>query len=212
MNRCLCVLTCVVFLLVCCEIPEYPYFLKESGKLYDVARDFSSSKNPAGAWSYGNAASPGGDFTLITENNGGTDLNSWTGASGSAVTKNISVSAVDDPGNSLHWEPGDLSFHPGSDGTYCVIRWTAPESGTCEITAIFELIDQQANNTDVHILHESHELYTVELQGYMDVQSFISGSAIKVARGETIDFVLGYGSGMSYFEDSTKIDAQITLN
>lgn len=129
---------------------------------------------------------------------------------GASVTKNVTSVTVDDPGNSIHWKSGDLSFHPGSDDTYTVIRWTAPSNGKCMITAAFEHIDENGGSSYVYIKHNDVVLYEIEVTGYLVPQSYSSASAVTTSQGDTIDFIMGCGGG-GWWEDSTKIDAQIVF-
>ena len=37
----------------------------------------------------------------------------------------------------IRWDPGRLSFHPGSKGEYAVVRWTAPQAGVYDVQVGF---------------------------------------------------------------------------
>lgn len=51
---------------------------------------------------------------------------SWhnAGRSDPCVTHNGTTHAIQ--GLGITWSPGQLAFHPGRDGEYAVVRWTAP--------------------------------------------------------------------------------------
>jgi alpha-galactosidase len=109
--------------------------------------------------------------------------------------------------SNIRWEPGCLSFHPGPNGEYSVVRWTAPEAGEHSIHAAFSAIDPKAT-TDVHVLHRGQPLFDgwINLHGEGKRVSF--DRKITVAKGDVVDFVVGWGNG-SYFFDSTGLDARV---
>lgn len=108
----------------------------------------------------------------------------------------------------IRWEPGRLSFHPGPKGEYAVVRWTAPAAGEYRIKAGFRAIDQQTT-TDVHILHDGRSVFDgfVRLEG---AGPFVSHEqTLAAARGDTLDFVVGWGNG-AHVCDSTGLEVAIT--
>ncbi len=48
--------------------------------------------------------------------------------------------------------PHQLSFHPGPNGEFCLIRFTAPTSGKFQISGAFTGVDTHGTTTDAHIL------------------------------------------------------------
>lgn len=110
--------------------------------------------------------------------------------------------------NGITWPPRGLSFHPGSNGEYSVIRWMAPSGGHYRIESAFTGIDEKTT-TDVHVLQNGHSLFDslINLGGKGKKTSY--EGAIDLDKGDTLDFVVGYGNG-SYEYDSTGLDAVIT--
>jgi hypothetical protein len=107
----------------------------------------------------------------------------------------------------ITWEPGQLAFHPGRDGEYSVVRWTAPDEEKVVVSAAFKSIAERAT-TDVHILHNSRVLF----DGLINVknggpQTRFQGS-VTVRRGDNIDCAVGYGNG-NYGADTTALDVII---
>ena len=107
----------------------------------------------------------------------------------------------------ITWAPGQLAFHPGRDGEYSVVRWTAPNEEKVEISVAFESIAERAT-TDVHVLHNGRALF----DGLINVkdggpQAQFQGS-MAVKRGDTIDCAVGYGNG-NYGADTTALDVVI---
>ena len=111
-------------------------------------------------------------------------------------------------GLGITWAPGQMAFHPGRDGEYAVVRWTAPATGRYRIAAAFASIAERAT-TDVHILHEGRSIF----DGLINVSG--AGPAcqwsgeIEVAAGEKVDLACGWGNG-NYGGDTTALEVTIT--
>lgn len=110
-------------------------------------------------------------------------------------------------GLGITWAPGQLAFHPGRDGEYSVVRWTAPNEEKVEISAAFESIAERAT-TDVHIIHNDRTLF----DGLINIKDGGSQTqfqrSVAVRRGDTIDCAVGYGNG-NYGADTTALDVII---
>lgn len=107
----------------------------------------------------------------------------------------------------ITWRPHELAAHPGSNGEYAVLRWTAPAAGEYVVSARFSSGAESAT-TDVHVLQQGRALFDglVNLGGQGSDCSW-EGTA-KVAAGETIDFAVGYGNG-NYGGDTTAVVASL---
>jgi hypothetical protein len=183
---------------------------------FDAAAEFSSA-NPSGAWSYGYSTSPGGAFQIsdrfVSRAPSGVD-DHWSFAlTGSdypnaavlAVAKNNTGGPYYNPGDRTDWEDGQMAFHPGRDGELSVVRWIAPTSGDVEITAAFELIDEDANQVEVYVLHNGVSLFNSVLVGFGvpdDHNRFLT-----VVAGGALDFAVGAAG--TFVEDTTGLSALI---
>ena len=91
------------------------------------------------------------------------------------------------------WQPGQCAMHPGLNGEYSVVRWTAPETDTYSISAEFTGMVPRAT-TDLHIFNKGESVY----EGSIDVAGGKSSAAfqntITVIKGDTIDVVVGNGN------------------
>lgn len=142
-------------------------------------------------------------------NNGGVlkGLSMWKSDAGFEpnVTHNGTGGLRQGLGNT--WAPGRLALHPGPNGEYCVLRWTAPTAGDYSVSAKF--IGLSLIETDeishVHVLHQGKSLFDefVNLQGQSDCEKTVS-----VKAGETIDFAVGSGKSQ-YGGEVTGIVATI---
>ena len=118
----------------------------------------------------------------------------------------VGVNATHDTVRALGitWPAGWLALHPGPGGEYSVIRWTAPSAGKATVEAVFTGISERAT-TDLHVMHNGRPLHDgqINLAGAGNRDLF-TGEVV-VARGDTIDCVVGYGNG-SYGADSTALN------
>jgi hypothetical protein len=188
-----------------------------SAVLYDAAAGFSATKNPNGPWSYGSSASEFSAMTVYsTPTTGVPNLPSWHGTSSTPeVFKNTSSSTI--VNSTVKIAAGQLGAHPGSNGQYSHVRFTAPAAGTYAVTAKWTGIDvggsfsPAGTTTDVHLLYNGKSFFDGAISGFGKSASK-SITFTNVAKGATIEFLVGYGSNKTYFDDSTAISAQITEN
>ena len=188
-----------------------------SAVLYDAAAGFSATKNPNGPWSYGSSATEFSAMTVYsTESTGIPNLPSWHGTNSTPeVFKNTSSSTIVD--TTVKVPAGQLAAHPGSNGEYSHVRFTAPAAGTYAVTAKWTGIDvggsfsPAGTTTDVHLLYNGKSVFDGAISGFGKSASK-SITFTNVAKGATIEFLVGYGSDKTYFDDSTAISAQITEN
>lgn len=108
----------------------------------------------------------------------------------------------------IEWDPGRLSFHPGPQGEYSAVRFTAPTAGKYQIRVRFLAIDQHTT-TDVYVICGPRLLFEgrIRLDGKGPETTY--EDTIGLQEGETVDFVVGFGNG-SYVCDSTGLEVQIT--
>jgi hypothetical protein len=189
----------------------------------DIVSGFSvTNGNPNGPWTYGETKGAGGAFTAFSQGevnaNGIPGVNAWTTPSlYPVVADNTTASSFFTVGT-VFWPVGFLNMHPDNGGNDAVVRYTVPSTGTYTISGMFQGDDNQGictvacaagTTTDVHILSDgSTSLFSEEVTGFLDQQAFsITGN---FTAGETIDFVVGYGTDGNYFNDSTGLQGTIT--
>ena len=181
---------------------------------YDAVKDFSITANPNGVWTYGWTSSLGSPLTPYTVSDTSfiAGLSQWLADRTPSANPRVShndTGVIICPAYCV--PPNDLLLHPGPNGEYTVVRWTAPSSGTIVIQGVFEGLDYGApTSTDVHVLHNSsHSLLRGPINSYRQPLAF-SGILLRVAAGDTIDFAVGFGSNGNYNGDSTGIRFVIT--
>jgi hypothetical protein len=154
------------------------------------------------------------DTRLVMLNSGRWNLN--YSVSGIAAWQNadrvdpcVNFNTTSEPVRALGiiWSPGQMAFHPGRDGEYAAVRWTAPADEKVEVAAVFSSIAERAT-TDVHVLHNGRALYDglINLKDAGREQK--CGLSIEVRKGDRIDFVCGYGNG-DYGADTTALAVTI---
>ncbi len=150
---------------------------------YSAVDQFSSQKNPNGAWAYGYTATLGSPLIKYTIKGSTCCSNQvgWFGPFGPA------------PGYPLLLENAtgstqSLDMDPGPDGEYSIVRWTVPSTGTWDIVGDFQ--GTGTTTTDAHILQDGAPIFDAAVNA-SDVHNF--GLTLKLKAGETIDFAVGFG-------------------
>lgn len=107
----------------------------------------------------------------------------------------------------ITWSPGQMAFHPGRDGEYAAVRWTAPADEKVEVAAVFSSIAERAT-TDVHVLHNGRAVYDGLINLKEAGREQKCSLPIEVRKGDRIDFVCGFGNG-DYGADTTALAVTI---
>jgi len=134
-------------------------------------------------------------------------LDIWHGKAGREpwATRNPSTQPVKTPFN-FTWPPRQVALHPGPQGEYSVVRWTSPMAGRYRIAVTFTGLFKAT--TDVHLLHNGRPKFTAQLNIGGKPNAATHTSELTLAKGDTIDFVVGRGNG-NYGSDSTALTATI---
>ncbi|MCA9192062.1 MAG: hypothetical protein KDB03_09875 [Planctomycetales bacterium] len=182
-------------------------------RTWDAARDFSPHVNAVSDWSYGWTATLGATLNVYPNQSQVQGLDVWDDpAIISAGAPSVAHNGTDQVIHSnlnIIWQPGQLSFHPGQLGQQSVVRWTAPITGSVQIAATFGNIDFSAGaTTDVYVLHNGQTLFSGTVNG-VGSESRLPTVSRSVTAGDTIDFVVGVGTG-GFVYDSTSIAATIS--
>ena len=183
-------------------------------KVADMVADFSIGRgNPNGNWSYGSSGALDSAFTKSTVPINSGDLICWGATQGTpctstqrAIIKNRSqgnitpLAGIVIPNNVLH-------LHPGQNGEYAVVRWTAPEAGLYTVSGFFEGLNSRPTSTDVHVVMNSETVFDAEVSTFMNPMNFDVTHVLRA--GDTIEFAVGFGSDRNFFYDSTGVSAKI---
>jgi hypothetical protein len=182
-----------------------------SARADDIAASFSATSNPNGPWSYGSYVESTSTFTLFTSS--GTScagLPFWSAPGGFPIVEanntgsTQSCGTVTVPTDTLDLHPQDLA------GTDADARWTAPASGTYEISGNFSSLD--STTTFDSILVNGASAFSTNLSSSNTSSGFALTETLTA--GSTIDFIVNCcsGSDQSFFNDSTGLQGSIDLN
>ena len=174
--------------------------------VFDGAADFSATLNPTPLWAYGASPTLGSLVAFTTHVVEG--ISGWRDAPGIPTSFGVPAVAYNHTSAPVGlWPPGQLGFHPGPNGEFGVIRWTAPAGGEYQLRVKFSGGDSAT--TDVHVLRTGLSLFTGNINGQGDTELF--ASPVTMSAGDTVDFAVGVG-GNHFFSDSTFTDIRITAN
>jgi PEP-CTERM motif-containing protein len=181
----------------------------------DVAADFSSTDNPNGVWRYGWSETLGSPLVLSTSPRTRDGVDTWPGdlaPDGNPAEYHNGTQDLILLGGGARFEPGQFGLHPGPDGQYAVVRYTAPDSGSTLITAEFSGQDTTGTSSDVHVLFNGLSLLDAFVEGNGNASIVPFDRTLSLKEGDTIDFAVGFGSNGTFFGDSTALAASIQLN
>ena len=177
-----------------------------SAETWDLAKDFSTDKNPNGPWFYGFSNYGGTTLTPLPAAKDILDvsgLNGWAAGRFPFVAKNTTDAALAGPGFDV--APGEIVLHPGEVPEDVVtVRWVAPSAGTYDVAAAFRRLDpgakvapfviKQLGKPDQQILLGGKEIPAA------DSLKFSDGMLVLAAQ-DTLDF------SVSAWEDGPGHDA-----
>jgi hypothetical protein len=183
---------------------------------WDAASEFNDSANPdaanpSGVWSYGWKKTLTDKFYLaVTPYTDPPFRFGWCNASGYPLIYHSTraVPALMNGPNTYVAPPHLMALHPGLDGEYAVLRFSAPADGTYKVSGQFFAVDGNGTGTttDVWILQDNARTGAfsakVDYYGGAKVASFTS-KLFQLKKGATLDFQVGYGANKTYFYDST---------
>ena len=196
------------------EVFGQPAGSSDSVEQMDAVADFSATTNPAGVWSYGYIDPPAsGSFaTFDRQVTLAPGLSGWASSAPGASSELVAAHNVTDVNvteRTIVHKPDLVDLHPGPHGERSVVRWTAPSSGIYLVSGRFEGVDSQGTTTDATVSHNSTTLlFTTNVTGNGDTKPF--SVTVAVFGGDTVDFSVGYGANLSYFNDTTGLAATVT--
>ena len=180
-------------------------------QVFDAASSFSTINNPTGVWTYGSSLTLGGTLTPYTQYSTqvGGSFQIWGQPTFPGVYHNSSnISPVAYLTGRLG--PGDLAAHPGADGEYSIVRFTAPVGGLYALLGSFVGADIFGTTTDVHVLRNGVSLFDGFVNGFGPSSLVAQSQSLVLASGDRVDFAVGFGANRMYFNDVTIVTARLT--
>ena len=188
----------------------------------DFAASFSGTSNPNGVWSYGQFVESTSTFTLFPGQNANPPapcgLPYWSGTGYPYVVANnsgstVSCGTVTIPNDMLWMHPMNMA------GTDSDVRFTAPASGTYEITGSFSALD--TTTTLDSILVNGTPVFSTFIcnpgngETCAPTNTRAPFSVVKtLSAGNTVDFIVNCCSGpdQTFLFDSTGLSGAIDSN
>jgi len=100
-----------------------------------------------------------------------------------------------------------LDMHPGVNGQYSVVRFTAPTAGLYSLSGFFQGIDPAPTTSDVHVLVNGVAIFNGNISTFGVQNNFSASPNLNV--GDHVDFEVGFGTGGAP-NDSTGLSATLT--
>ncbi|MFO1484532.1 MAG: LamG-like jellyroll fold domain-containing protein [Verrucomicrobiaceae bacterium] len=184
-----------------------------------------NANNPSQTWQYGHTETNGTGFTPYPAKVAGVPGNGlmagWGGYFDGGVIFNPTFQTQSYNGSGTNQPADELGMFPTSNGAKSVVRWTAPASGSYQVSGLFEGIEQYGGGTTsdasivkngdtAHPLHfDSSDNSGINyVNGYQTQKTF--SFYVSVNAGDTLDFRVGWGSNNNYGYDGTGFKATIT--
>jgi hypothetical protein len=199
---------------------------------FDVAADFSLTKNPNGVWQYGYSETLSlapDQFRPDTFTRKAGVIGFWhpqtNPGPGPGYYPYIAYNPTQETqlGSSNGWavRTDQIAMEASNTGQYSLVRFITPRDGQYNISGRFEGIHFGLSTTDVHVLHNAESLFDAEIQGYGGDPRFhkVEGAnpaasfdkSILLRSGDIITFAVGYGANKTHFGDTSGLSAKITL-
>jgi len=168
---------------------------------WDLQNDFSSLSNPNGVWAFGYELTLGGSFTAYDSIRNG---NQWYSSAHHSGDFTPTVWLNTGSSTSYGIAPGEVSLHPGWDGSFTVVQWISPFSGLIDVNGAFGAGDIGAMSN--YMLQNGSAIVSDPNDGGSLPFSF---SGLTVASGDVISFLVGVGQ-YGYGYGNTELSVTIT--
>ncbi len=162
--------------LTICDISLMKSGFSES---WDMSREYSTTNNPNGVWSYGRKWTPGDvqfDLMTVRWGNSGWYLGNW-GHGGPSIQEGPNLWAKDN-----------------SNGLP-VVRWTSPAEGYYYFNAKFTGVDSRGVDVLAYITVNDSIIFSHHIHGYHDFIEH-SGDFLNLNPGDHIDFLIKWNGGV----------------
>lgn len=164
------------------------------GASQSAGDQFSPSANPVGTWSYGYKLASSSPMQLFDTGSsaargiaGMYGWNASTLASEPHVYFNSTESTINFA-NTVSVPARSIQMHPGPNGVFAVVRWTAPATGTYAIAGAFRGNDTVAGARTASIQKNGIEVFTGAVLGLGSLVAFNTVNTL--ATGDTLDFLV----------------------
>ena len=185
------------------------------GQTYNAETAFSiTNGNPNGVWSYTWSSTLDSAQDLYSITNIDTGYTSGYVSEWAYTTGSIPIPLVGENPTDLQagvWPPNTLGFHPGFEGQFSHVIWTAPTNGVYSVSVNFTMLD--TGNTEVYVVQRPTNGVPMDLAtGNVAAPStnYSYSGTLTFNTGDQLDFAVGWGNG-SIGSDTTALSPVITL-
>ena len=198
--------------------------------LYELAREFSLTTNPAGPWHFGFSATPSlapDQFKAYRVGDARKPIGFWHPAPEDNADEgyypyaawNAAKGSRADPTRSWVLRPGEVALEASNDGQYSIVRFVVPRTGRHRVQARFTGIHTRLSSTDVHVLVNATSVFDGFVEGYGGDREFhphqgrqpraAFSRALDLQAGDVVSFAVGYGRNRTHFNDTTGLRVRI---
>ena len=196
--------------------------ISRAALIFDPSAEFSATQNPRGVWSYGYSQTLGGDLLSFNASApasvagplGVVGIEGWyqnNSFNVPMVVHNpipIDISNNTSPPSTV--EAGGIAMHPGQNNEYAVLRFTAPQDGSYDIAGSFFGDIPTPTSTDVHVLVNGASIFDGDVEGFGAASAQAFSLTRQLARGDLVDFAVGFGPDAFFGSDLTGLNLTIT--
>ena len=196
--------------------------LPETNSVFDLARDFALTSNPNGVWTYGTLTNLAGPFIPFsvkgqTPDQNGLPMDYWQISLNNtpAIYHNGTLATGYANSGQQIIPPGATWIHPGPENTpytYGAARLTVPPGLQADylLQAVVQsyLDGPLSGDTDFHVVTNGAELFGQFLPGRGAVAYT---NILRLAPGDTVDFLVGRGADNQEFASALKIQAVLSI-
>ena len=183
--------------------------LAQADVIGNLQSQFSTTSNPNGNWSYGwegvsqTSYQPNGTFAAY---NASVSESYGTQLYSTSLPILPAALLIANSGPNGCCEDGTVALHPGANGEFSVVQWTAPITGTINVAGSFGAGDSGAMSYFVLSNGKVIASWLNDAAG----ESF--GFSEAVTAGTTLDFAVGYNTALgNYYSGTTPVQAIISV-
>jgi hypothetical protein len=184
----------------------------------NAAGDWVSPALPSGEWTYGSVGFIGGTLQVYRCTDITADgVEAWGSSAGGILDNAFNPQAFFNPTAasveivSLTIGPGEVALQPGESGDLSSAWWTAPVPGNYTLEAAFRGLDGggSTTTTDVHVVLNGFGIFNDVVIGQGDTAA-MAPTTRALSAGDTVDFMVGWGTDLDFQFDSTGVSATVT--
>ena len=190
---------------------------RPNGSYYDLATDFTTTNIPNDPWTYGYKTTLGGAFIPFAYALAGGSLYSPTflvdyrsnAVDGFPSILKNNTASIQTLNNTAPVPVGKLAMYPGPSGEYASARWTSPVDMSINVSVTYTKADISGGIGGPTVQLNGVTIFSALVSPVAGSTTATFNSTIVITKGDILDFMLGFGSDLNYFNDMTLVDVSI---